>query len=143
MVISTGSLYCRKDGLWCAALQVHGKRKIVYSRTEQGARRRLTELQRQLVMTGRLPDPGRRTVSDGRGLARMRVSAPLVEAEPHSALSVRVLDHGSLACASKDATLKVVKPLVFFPAEPLPGTRLALGGEHRNRLLYALLRLTL
>jgi hypothetical protein len=53
--------------------------------------------------------------------------ARLAPCPPHSALSVRVLDHGSVACASKDATRKVVNPLVFFPAEPLPGTRPALG----------------
>ena len=59
-----GSVYRRHDGLWCAALQARGKRKVVYARTEQSARRKLADLQRQFGATGRLPDPGRRTVND-------------------------------------------------------------------------------
>jgi|SRR5579864_1564115 len=59
-----GSVYRRKDGLWCSALQQHRKRKVVYARTEQAARRKLANLQRQSAIIGRLPDPGRRTVND-------------------------------------------------------------------------------
>jgi hypothetical protein len=64
MAIRTGSVYRRKDGIWCAVVQVHGKRRTLYARTEQGARRNLSELQHQFAVTGRLPDAGWRTVSD-------------------------------------------------------------------------------
>lgn len=61
MVNRAGSIYRRKDGLWCAALQVLGKRKIAYADSDDGARRQLTRLQREYAVTGTLPDAGRRT----------------------------------------------------------------------------------
>jgi integrase len=62
--VSTGSVYQRRDGRWCAALQVAGRRKVIYGRSKAEARQRLAHLQRQCAVTGRLPDPGRRTVAN-------------------------------------------------------------------------------
>jgi hypothetical protein len=47
-----------------AALQVDGKRRVVYGHTRQEAAAKLAELTRQASQTGGLPDPGRRTVGD-------------------------------------------------------------------------------
>lgn len=62
MVTRTGSVYHRKDGTWCAALQVLGKRKVAYADSEDGARRQLARLQREYAVTGTLPASGRHTV---------------------------------------------------------------------------------
>jgi len=61
MVSHTGSVYHRKDGKWCAALQVLGKRKVAYANSDDGARRQLARLQREYAVTGTLPDSGRHT----------------------------------------------------------------------------------
>jgi len=59
-----GSVSRRNNGLWQASLQVGGIRRTVYGKTEREAKRKLTQLQKDLVRAGRLPDPGRRTVDD-------------------------------------------------------------------------------
>ncbi len=64
MIHSAGSIYRRQDGRWVAALVVDGKRKVLYAKSEKGARQKLAELQRQAALAGGLPDPGRRTVND-------------------------------------------------------------------------------
>ena len=57
-----GSVYRRSDGYWCASLQVNGKRKTVYARTEKDAKRKLTGLERQVVRVGALPAGSTRTL---------------------------------------------------------------------------------
>ena len=59
-----GSIIQRKDGRWQASIQINGKRKTVYGRTEGQARKKLRELQRQIDTTGSLPNPGNRKLSD-------------------------------------------------------------------------------
>ena len=59
-----GSITQRKDGRWQAALQVEGRRRVVYGRTRREAADMLGELKRQAAKSGGLPDPGRRTVGD-------------------------------------------------------------------------------
>ncbi len=59
-----GSVTQRKDGRWQAALQVDGRRRVVYGRTRREAADMLGELKRQAAKSGGLPDPGRRTVGD-------------------------------------------------------------------------------
>ena len=59
-----GSVSQRANGLWQASLQVGGIRRTVYGKTEREAKRKLTQLQKELVRAGRLPDPGKRTVND-------------------------------------------------------------------------------
>ena len=62
MLSHAGSVYHRKDGLWCAAIQVLGKRKVAYAGSEDSAKRQLARLQREYAVTGTLPDAGRRTL---------------------------------------------------------------------------------
>lgn len=62
--MSTGSVYRRADGLWCASVRAQGKRKTVYAKTEREARAKLAKLQKQLGITDILPTPGRKTVDD-------------------------------------------------------------------------------
>ena len=69
-----GSISQRKDGRWQAALQVEGVRRIVYGRTENEARKKLRDLQREASSHG-LVDPGKRTVADLMS-AWLEVSAP-------------------------------------------------------------------
>lgn len=52
------------NGLWQGALQVTGKRKIVYGRTRQEVAEKLRTLQATARQNGSLPDPGTRTVAD-------------------------------------------------------------------------------
>ena len=59
-----GSITLRPDGRWQVSLQVNGKRKTLYAKTERVARAKLLDLQKQLAINGTLPDPGRRTVND-------------------------------------------------------------------------------
>ncbi len=54
----------RPDGRWQASIQAHGIRKVVYGKTERDARKKLSELQRQVAVKNSLPTPGRRTVQD-------------------------------------------------------------------------------
>jgi integrase len=54
----------RQDGRFVGTLQVHGKRKFVYRRSEAEVRRKLATLQRDTIITGGVPTPGRRTVND-------------------------------------------------------------------------------
>lgn len=54
----------QRNGRWVVALQVNGKRRAVYAKTEREARQRLQELREQLALAGSLPTPGRRTVND-------------------------------------------------------------------------------
>lgn len=70
-----GSITQRKDGRWQAALQVDGRRRMVYGRTRQEAAVRLAELKRQAAQSGGLPDPGRRTLGELLG-AWLEAKAP-------------------------------------------------------------------
>ncbi|MDO8670357.1 MAG: site-specific integrase, partial [Dehalococcoidia bacterium] len=63
-MLNTGSVYQRADGRWCAALQVNGRRKILYGKNEREAKKKLIELQGQLLVNGGLPDAGKRTMGD-------------------------------------------------------------------------------
>ncbi len=66
---NAGTVYRRSsDGKWCASLQINGKRKTVYAKTEREAKRKLAELQRAIGSDNTLPDPGRKTVNDLLGL---------------------------------------------------------------------------
>src|SRR5215216_3945583 len=54
----------RTDGRFVATIQVHGKRRFVYGRSERDVRAKLADLQRQTIVAGMLPTPGNRTVND-------------------------------------------------------------------------------
>src|SRR5215212_10742344 len=54
----------RQDGRFVSTIQLHGKRRFVYGRTEGEVRRKLKELQRETVLSGTVPTPGHRTVDD-------------------------------------------------------------------------------
>jgi len=59
-----GTVYRRKDGRWQAALQVNGKRQVVYGRTRQAVTEKLRALQAQAHQVGRLPDAGNMTLGE-------------------------------------------------------------------------------
>jgi integrase len=59
-----GCVVQRPDGRWQGSLQVEGKRKTVYGKTEREARTKLLQIQKQLGQSGSIPQPGRRTVSE-------------------------------------------------------------------------------
>jgi len=54
----------RADGRFVGTHQANGTRRFVYGRTESEVRRKLTELQRQTVIVGAVPTPGKRNVND-------------------------------------------------------------------------------
>lgn len=54
----------RSDGRYCAAIQLNGKRRFVYGRSEKEVRNKLKALDKTIATTGTIPNPGRRTVSD-------------------------------------------------------------------------------
>ncbi len=60
-----GTLFKRKDGRWQGSLQVDGKRRTVYGKTEREARAKLRELQRE-AESGSSPQPasGHHTVNE-------------------------------------------------------------------------------
>ncbi len=58
-----GCVYQRKDGRWCASLQVNGRRKTVYGKNEREARRKLAEMQSSTSSGNALPNPGRKTLN--------------------------------------------------------------------------------
>lgn len=58
-----GSVFRRKDGLWQASLQVDGKRRSVYAKTEKEARVALRELRQQADRPQTQTEPGRRTLA--------------------------------------------------------------------------------
>lgn len=59
-----GSIYQRSDGKWCGALQLSGKRKVVYGKTRPEVAEKLRTIQSQGHTAGRLPDAGRQTLAD-------------------------------------------------------------------------------
>jgi integrase len=59
-----GTIYRRKDGRWEASIQAGGVRRSVYGRTRQEAAAKLEQLRAQLRRSGKLADPGGRTVAD-------------------------------------------------------------------------------
>jgi integrase len=59
-----GSVYKRSDGVWCAALQMEGKRRIVYSKTEREARAKLLSIQKEVSRSGLITSTGNKTVND-------------------------------------------------------------------------------
>ena len=73
-----GSISHRTDGRWQGALQVDGRRRIVYGRTRQEVAAKLDDLKRQASLSGALPEPGNRTVSDLLD-AFLQVKAPNVK----------------------------------------------------------------
>ena len=54
----------RADGRFVGTHQFNGTRRFVYGRTEAEVKRKLAELQRQTVIVGAVPTPGRRNVND-------------------------------------------------------------------------------
>src|SRR5581483_9279613 len=62
--MSTGSIYQRADGYFVGAVQINGRRKVVYGKTEPDAKKKLAALQQQAAQVGGVPDAGRRTVAD-------------------------------------------------------------------------------
>jgi integrase len=58
-----GSVTQRSDGRWQASLQIEGKRRTVYAKTEREARARLLELRQKAASSGAMPDTTRRTFS--------------------------------------------------------------------------------
>jgi integrase len=54
----------RADGRYVATLQVHGKRRFLYGKTEREVQKKLDVLIRDTVIVGALPAPGRRTIND-------------------------------------------------------------------------------
>jgi integrase len=59
-----GAIAKRKDGRWQASLQVNGKRRTVYGKTEREVRAKLRELQREAENTGGLPVSERHTLNE-------------------------------------------------------------------------------
>ena len=59
-----GTVYQRSDGRWQASIQIHGKRRSIYAKTEREARAKLRDLQKEADTVGGLADPGQRTVGD-------------------------------------------------------------------------------
>jgi integrase len=53
----------RSDGYYCAAVQVNGKRKFVYGRTEREVAEKLKEVEKQVLLHKNLPDYSK-TVGD-------------------------------------------------------------------------------
>ena len=59
--------YCitrRADGRFVGTHQLNGTRRFVYGRTEAEVKRKLAELQRQTVVVGAVPTPGKRNIND-------------------------------------------------------------------------------
>ena len=55
-MLSVGSVYQRKsDGLWVASLQVDGRRRTTYGKTEAEAKRKLADLRQKAAIQGGLP----------------------------------------------------------------------------------------
>ena len=59
-----GSVYQRKDGNWCAAVWLNGRRKTLYGKTEKEAKKKLAGIQSEIATSGTLAKPGTRTVDD-------------------------------------------------------------------------------
>jgi integrase len=59
-----GTIYQRKDGRWQGALQVDGKHRTVYGKSEREVRAKLRELQRDVENTGGLPVSGHHTLNE-------------------------------------------------------------------------------
>ena len=59
-----GAIVKRKDGRWQGSLQVDGKRRTVYGKTEREARAKLRELQREAENTDGLPVSERHTLNE-------------------------------------------------------------------------------
>ena len=54
----------RADGRYVSTIQLHGKRRFVYGKSEREVRRKIAALQQQTHDAGVLPTPGGRTVND-------------------------------------------------------------------------------
>jgi integrase len=54
----------RADGRYVGTLQLHGKRKFVYGKSEREVRQKLATLLDQTRATGSVPTPGKRTLND-------------------------------------------------------------------------------
>jgi integrase len=59
-----GTFFQRKDGRWQGSLQVDGKRRTVYGKSEREVRAKLRELQRDVENTGGLPGSGHHTLNE-------------------------------------------------------------------------------
>jgi integrase len=58
-----GSLYVRKDGLWCGSISLGTKRRVVYGKTRREVAEKLASLQ-QSVRVGKLVQPSKLTVGE-------------------------------------------------------------------------------
>ena len=54
----------REDGRFVTTIQLHGKRRFIYGKSEREVRGKLAEVQRQTITAGTLATPGIRTVND-------------------------------------------------------------------------------
>ncbi|MHB1006090.1 MAG: site-specific integrase [Chloroflexota bacterium] len=54
----------RADGRFCAAIQHNGRRKFVYGHSEKQVRDKVRELEKTIITTNAIPNPGRRTLKD-------------------------------------------------------------------------------
>ncbi len=59
-----GTVTRRRDGSYCATLQLAGRRRFVYGRSPAEVRAKLQALAATVAQTGRLPTPGQRTLND-------------------------------------------------------------------------------
>jgi integrase len=57
-----GTVYQRKDGVWCGALQLAGRRRTVYGKSQKEATQKLRTLREQAQAQGQVNQPGRMTL---------------------------------------------------------------------------------
>jgi integrase len=58
------AITCRADGRYVGTVQLHGKRKFVYGRSEREVKQKLSALLDQTRTTGSVPTPGKRSLND-------------------------------------------------------------------------------
>lgn len=61
---TAGKVTRRSDGRYMGTLQINGVRRSVYGKSEKEVRAALKALQQQVAQSGRLADPGSRTLAD-------------------------------------------------------------------------------
>ena len=60
--VGEGSVYQRRDGTWCGALQLAGRRRTVYGKTQREVSQKLQALRQQTQRQGCVSTPGRMTL---------------------------------------------------------------------------------